>query len=188
MTIATKTTRRPPPTNLRKSATIGLLPRSTVRLGGRTASWSGATMRPVPAIPVTSTGVPAGMSTVAVALNSCVWPSALTRTLPSGPAGIATATDAVRPTRSGRERLGALGPPEQREQDVDEAEADGPEHGPDDGRLAAVDVEHLRREQAADPEHRHERQQRAASATRRRCRSRCSARRGRRRGCRRRAR
>jgi hypothetical protein len=59
------------------------------------AGWaSGATTRPVPAVPVIVTAVPATMSTEAVALNSWVWPSALTQTLPNRPAGIDTATEA----------------------------------------------------------------------------------------------
>ena len=67
--------------------------------GGAWGGASGATTRPVPAVAVTVTGVPLGMSVEAVALNSWVWPSALTSTVPNRPAGIETDTDAVRPTR-----------------------------------------------------------------------------------------
>jgi hypothetical protein len=42
----------------------------------------GSTMSPDPATPLTRATDPALMSTLEVALNSCVWPSALTSTLP----------------------------------------------------------------------------------------------------------
>src|SRR4029079_4895767 len=64
---------------------------------------SGATRSPVPAGPVHVTAVPAVMSTADVALNSWVWPSAFTRTLPNRPAGIETDTEATLPTSVERE-------------------------------------------------------------------------------------
>ena len=87
-----------------------------------------------------------------------------------------------RASRTGR----ALRPAEHGEQHERRSRTRAPDDRADDRRLAAVDVEDLGGEQAADAEHRDEAEQRAASATRRRCRSRCGARRGSRRGCRRR--
>ena len=71
-----------------------------------------------------------------------------------------TDTKASSPTRSlDRERLAGLGAPEDAEQAVGDAQPGEPEDGADERRLAAVDVEDLGREQAADAEHRDERQQ-----------------------------
>ena len=118
---------------------------------------SGATTSPVPAVPVTVTGVPVAMSIDAVALNSWVWPSALTRTLPKRPAGIDTETDAGRPTRLEVEN--GLVPSDRRSAPnmiEHDQEADHPADRPDEGGRAGVQVEDLGREQPADAEHRDE--------------------------------
>src|SRR4029078_7200533 len=55
-----------------------------------------------------------------------------------------------------RERRRALGAPKDREEHQDEPESECAADRADGGRLATVDVEDLRREQAADAEHRDE--------------------------------
>lgn len=58
-----------------------------------------------------------------------------------------------------RERFGGLRSSEQAEEQERDAHAGEAEAGPDDGSLAAVDVDHLGGEEAAHPEHRNEGEQ-----------------------------
>ncbi len=74
-----KIAKTPPPMKSNNPSSI----LSSIRLvGAGDDRRSAATMSPAPATPVTLTTLPAGMSSLEVALNSWVWPSALTRTLP----------------------------------------------------------------------------------------------------------
>ena len=141
-------------------------PGRMVRLGGRPVRRtrrSGTTIRPVPAVAVTVTAEPVAMSTAAVALNSWVWPSALTRTLPNRPAGIDTATDAARPDEVAVEN--GFAPSDRRSAENITNTIPKPTTPPsaaDQGSRTGMELEDLGREQAADPEHRDERRAGAA--------------------------
>ena len=117
-------------------------------------------MSPVPPTPVTRATVPAGMSVAAVAREFVRLALGLDEH-----AAVATGRDAdldigvVSDEIARRERLGRRCPAEGAEDEPGDRPGRRCRSAADRRRLAAVDVEHLRGEQPADPEHRDERQQ-----------------------------
>ena len=125
------------------------------------AAIGGSTMRPVPAIPDTRAVVPAAMSVagrraVFVGLAFLLDQHAAVAAGRDADRDEGVVADQVARSRTAR-------PPAARRRSVNRTVRDGhpdePEDRPDEGRLAAVQVEDLGGEQATDTEHRDERQQ-----------------------------
>ena len=171
MMIARRTGSRPPPTKLKdvKHRSVPPFGGSAVR-GGRRGAGGRRPARlrrhaldddePMPAVPVTRDGragrdVDRGgrAELVGLALGLDV-------DVPRRPAGIATLTEPVRPTRSTSRTASRPRPPERPEQHEGDREADDAEADADERGRAAVEVEDLGREEPADAEHRDEREER----------------------------